>query len=508
MGLHSDELKRVEYVLTGWHSRLPDFYAEADAEYTKKEVNGQTEATCRSGPSGILRRHNYIDAVGELLSKGVGTAGNPWGLEAKKVLQMVKKSEVTKILSALELGEIFNGEQDYGCQEDGHLGSRRRELHAEGSLGRLRLVLALVTFLELMMILEPPNAKELKHALKDGPLKEHSGAGYHLLGTLHDAYPIWQELVELGQFRLRGLGASLSRATKELLATPPGQAILTQIPNLRAPKQPLRADEHGLLFMPFETDWSPAKVEYASKAAALLVVCAAELCDASYQRLVKQIVDARNQQRGEHPEIVHTPAPPKKYDRIMNKHGCVYKTNPKGKYVLCDDPDADHGSYAHPRAAGNVDTVRCGITCVPELAPALHKALGEFLGTRIRTKNNLKASEEEARQMYYYLAILDNYEIEFKPSKDGADRGVTHGDVAAALRQKADEKFDVRAQIEMCHTMARWIEENHASTYVKVMCETQIILPMYLEGRKRSHLPYKIVRCSDPDQLRQDLCNL
>lgn len=358
------------------------------------------------------------------------------------------------------------------------------------------------------MVLEPTGAKVLRNALRDGPMKEKIGAGWNLLATLDVMYPVWQEMIALGQFRLRGLGASLKRATEELLQSTAGRSIITQIPNLPSPKSPLRADDHGLHFMPFSHETKPARVERAGMAAALMVVCAAELCDASFQKRVRAIVDAQNQARGEYAVIEHTPAPPKKYDRIMNKHGDAVRKNAKGMYELCEDPDADHGSAEHPRAACNVDTVRCGLTCVPELAPALHKALGEVLGVRVRTKNNLRASDKEAEAMYYYLAILDNYEVSFAPDVTG-DSGVTHGDVAAALRKRGEEKFHLQKDmVNSCHELARWLEEEHGQTHVRLMCETQIILPIYLEGRKRSHLPYKIVRCADPADLRQDLNNL
>merc|ERR1719375_30929 len=124
----------------------------------------------------------------------------------------------------------------------------------------------------------------------------------------------------------------------------------------------------------------------------------------------------------------------------MNKHGKVAeKRGSSGKWALCQDPAADHGMAAHPRAACNVDTVRCGLSCPRESVPALHWALGERLGKRVRTKNNITLPEEEAEGMFWYLAIIDNYEVSFAP--EGDFEGITHGDLAAALRAKAEVKF-------------------------------------------------------------------
>mmetsp|Transcript_97332 Transcript_97332/g.172314 ORF Transcript_97332/g.172314 Transcript_97332/m.172314 type:complete len:555 (-) Transcript_97332:78-1742(-) len=515
MGIKSLEKTRVEYVLMGWQERLPEFFENRAAEYTVLPPTAgvaykQSEAI---NSNGIRTRHDYIEPEKEFIathSKQIKSTGNPWGLTYKEVSKAVKANNALPVLQKLGLDNLFTGDQDFGLQDDGFLGRRRKELHDEGSLKRYGFVAALVTFLEIMMLLEPPNPKVLKKALSGGQMKELASAGWFLLGTLEFMHPLWQDLIAVGEFRLQGLGTSLKKATENLLASAEGREVLQSIPNL-SPKRPLRADDYGLHFMPFEAEWSPGKVERFAKASALMVVCAAELCDAEYQARVQRIVDKQNSSRGKFPAIQHTPAPPKKFDRMMNKHGSVMSKNDRGIWFLSDDPQADHGTSKHPRAACNVDTVRCGLTCVPEVAPALHRALGNELGTRVRTKNNLLADDKAKEDMFYYLAILDNYDVSFaaSPEPDGF-KGVTHGDVAAALRKKGQLHFrdEESSLIETCHMVAHYLEENHKDVPVRVMCETQIILPMYLEGRKRSHLPYKIVRCHSADELRRDLSSL
>jgi hypothetical protein len=52
-------------------------------------------------------------------------------------------------------------------------------------------------------------------------------------------------------------------------------------------------------------------------------------------------------------------------------------------------------------------------------------------------------------------------------------------------------------------------EEEVPAQVVTLLVETQLILPMYLEGRKASHWPYKMFRCkredTDPEGMRAAL---
>jgi hypothetical protein len=246
-----------------------------------------------------------------------------------------------------------------------------------------------------------------------------------------------------------------------------------------------------------------------ASASTLLVQAAAELCDGHFQRTVVAVVEQIN---AAHPAgvdaIIHQPAPSKKFARMINKwHG-------------------DHALEAQPRSACNIDTARCGLVCPPELAVTLWKALEAALGDMLRCKNAFCSSPEDAARAYGYRAVLTNHGMDFTGV-------VSHGGVAARVRQLAGEKFKHAGKDQYggayvaggrgrgagthhpdyfhktaCDLVASWLETNHGSTGVGLVCETQLILPEYLKGRKKSHWPYKLVRAESPKELANDMSNM
>ena len=162
------------------------------------------------------------------------------------------------------------------------------------------------------------------------------------------------------------------------------------------------------------------------------------------------------------------------------------------------------------------------MVCPPELAVALWKALEAALGDMLRCKNAFCSSPEVAARAFGYRAVLTNHGMDFSGV-------VSHGDVAARVRQLAGEKFKQSDKDEdgweygceadsshhldyfslaACDLVASWLETKHGSVGVGLVCETQLILPEYLKGRKQSHWPYKLVRAESAEELANDMSNM
>ena len=118
--------------------------------------------------------------------------------------------------------------------------------------------------------------------------------------------------------------------------------------------------------------------------------------------------------------------------------------------------------------------------------------------------------------------MLTNHGMDF------SQFGVSHTDVAARVRELAakqltqaekdvhgcpmrvggiDRRHSDYFSLAACDLVASWLESNHGSKGVGLVCETQLILPEYLSGRKKSHWPYKLVRAESPEELANDMSN-
>ena len=358
---------------------------------------------------------------------------------------------------------------------------------------------AVVLALRISLALSPTRSKALVKALKQsgvlasalrpiGMTKAEEEDNFDYRDFKYGIATLWLSLLEVASQRMQQIGAALNNFFES--AIDGNLACLKCIPH--SPK-PLRADEHGLIFPPFELH--DDKTSYA-KASARFVVAAAELCTDEFQRRVAAIVGGLAVDT----PIEHQVAPPKGYARIMNKHGLHTghsEYEGKGGYAQGsidfvdwkgeEDEFADHGREKHPRVACNVDTVRCGLVCAPRQVKKLHSALGA-VGTRLRTKNDFLISPEEAAAKFHYRCILDNYEVSFAPTDTFA--GVTHADVAERIPE-FKPFFDSHPKL--------------AATPLTLICETQIILPEYMRGRMASHWPYKILRCNSAHEFSMDM---
>jgi hypothetical protein len=94
---------------------------------------------------------------------------------------------------------------------------------------------------------------------------------------------------------------------------------------------------------------------------------------------------------------------------------------------------------------------------------------------------------------------------------------VTLGDVAAEMRRLVPfvfTKTTISCEHETLLThgapdatlqMANWLEANQKDEPVSLICETQIILPKYVEARQSSHFPAKVERAATANDLAKDL---
>ena len=171
----------------------------------------------------------------------------------------------------------------------------------------------------------------------------------------------------------------------------------------------------------------------------------------------------------------------------------------------------DHRDKEVPRPKANVDTVRAGIVVEDaDMMAAVLEAVGAHVGRFLRSKN---AFREDAEVSYGYRAFLGNLQLE---------SGLTVGDVfggeqrakwqalaEAGRAADAQEPNEVKAVLDaLLATDGRWTDKHNAGVAalpLNIAAEVQLIYKPYLEkGRKLSHLPYKVVRCTAPSELARD----
>ena len=170
----------------------------------------------------------------------------------------------------------------------------------------------------------------------------------------------------------------------------------------------------------------------------------------------------------------------------------------------------DHRDKPLPRPKWNVDTVRAGVVVEDaDMMTAVHEAIGKHVGPYLRGKNLFRA---DATPSYGYRAYLGNLLLE---------SGLTVGEVfggeqrdhweSASAGSEADhsEASEVQSVLNaLLATGDRWeTKENKdvAALPLNITAEVQLIYKPYLDqGRKLSHLPYKVVRCEAPSELARD----
>jgi hypothetical protein len=195
------------------------------------------------------------------------------------------------------------------------------------------------------------------------------------------------------------------------------------------------------------------------------------------------------------------------------RSNCVFR-NPgcKGVARMLNKMKAsdDHRYLERPRPAANIDILRAAVA-VP--TPQALAAAAQFVSSHAsvagvsRIKNGLGLDSEAAARQYHYRAVLVNFPF--------APPGLTYGSllgeelatrVLRDYRAKPDTDTQpwARWQNDVSRAIAHLRSDPLRDVQVAMICEMQFMLTRYLEGRKQSHLPYKVVRADDQLALWQD----
>jgi hypothetical protein len=126
------------------------------------------------------------------------------------------------------------------------------------------------------------------------------------------------------------------------------------------------------------------------------------------------------------------------------------------------------------------------------------------MGGALRVKNGFQLSDQDAAKAFHYRCIMLNLPF---------SAGLTFGELAAQARVEHDWNTYVEARPE--NPKQPWgvwrRDAQRAVSYlrsselaeqpVRLVCECQLLLQPYLDGRKKSHLLYKVVRAESDVQL-------
>ena len=171
----------------------------------------------------------------------------------------------------------------------------------------------------------------------------------------------------------------------------------------------------------------------------------------------------------------------------------------------------DHRDKPLPRPKFNVDTVRAGIVVEDAgMMAAVLEAIGAHVGRLLRSKN---AFREDAEVSYGYRAFLGNLQLESGLTVGevfgGEQRAKWEALAEAGRAADAVEPNEVKAVLDaLLATDGQWTDEHNAGVAalpLNIAAEVQLIYKPYLEqGRRQSHLPYKVVRCETAGELARD----
>jgi hypothetical protein len=174
----------------------------------------------------------------------------------------------------------------------------------------------------------------------------------------------------------------------------------------------------------------------------------------------------------------------------------------------------DHYSNPYPRPSQNIDINRnCSTFESPEDLLSFIRAMKKepsFGGRPVRSKNMFLFSQARAKKQFHYRTVMINWL--FTP-------GLTYQELAAEARPVWDRYLnyahapgfgakDVSESWGSWRTQIKralaYLTSPEIATYpVQFIVETQLLLSVYLQVRKKMHLLYKVVRANNP----QALCN-
>ena len=172
----------------------------------------------------------------------------------------------------------------------------------------------------------------------------------------------------------------------------------------------------------------------------------------------------------------------------------------------------DHAGKARPRPKWNVDTVRAGLVVhAVEDMPRVYDAVDRGVGRMLRGKN---AFRREAEVSYGYRAFLGNLVFESGLTVRqvfGGDQRRHWSDLGKRLNatdMAASQRMEVLLTALLAEDKDPPASEANAGvpeSPLNIAAEVQLVYVPYLtQGRKLSHLPYKVVRCSTASELARD----
>ena len=193
--------------------------------------------------------------------------------------------------------------------------------------------------------------------------------------------------------------------------------------------------------------------------------------------------------------LLRAPLTPKRHSPSKFGSKVSVKAAPiKGLAQMRNKVSNDHAMKKRPRPMHNIDTVRAGVVVNDaSLMEDVFDAIGAEVGPWLRVKNNYR-SAFNAKESYGYRALLGNLTH---------SSGMTCGEIFGgdnnaawlALKATLDSTSD-RSRVGFA--LDALVDEDKGCRDVecKIAAEVQIIYKPYLtEGRVKSHLYYKIVRC-------------
>ena len=172
---------------------------------------------------------------------------------------------------------------------------------------------------------------------------------------------------------------------------------------------------------------------------------------------------------------------------------------------------SDHGQLSPPRAANNVDVIRCLVMF--ETATDMRRAFDviphAFAGRAYnKFKNGMSLSAKEVEESFYLRLVLGCGRFEYNGRQTMGELR-SDPEVQSLWRSYVDMStvppfVDPRKWHEQATKALSWLNALSMDTPVFVHGEVQMVLRRYNETRNRMHELYKVVRAVDEKALDQD----